>query len=50
MGFYLYFSVIIQSSSEIPPLNDDTILFLEGHKVLGQVYNGFLSLIIYILE
>ena len=43
------FSVIIQSGSEVPPLNDDTILFLEGHKVLGQVYCGFYGQQLYIL-
>ena len=37
----LLFSVVIQSNTDVPPLNDDSILFVEGRKVLGQVYKAF---------
>ncbi|XP_060602702.1 H/ACA ribonucleoprotein complex non-core subunit NAF1-like [Ruditapes philippinarum] len=33
--------VVIQSNENVPPLNDETILFVEGHKVLGQVFEVF---------
>jgi hypothetical protein len=36
-----YISVVIQSNENVPPLNDETILFVEGHKVLGQVNEMF---------
>ncbi|XP_053392452.1 H/ACA ribonucleoprotein complex non-core subunit NAF1-like [Mercenaria mercenaria] len=33
--------VVIQSNENVPPLDDETILFVEGHKVLGQVFEVF---------
>lgn len=33
--------VVIQSNENIPPLDEDSILFLEGHIVLGQVFETF---------
>ncbi|KAL4240686.1 H/ACA ribonucleoprotein complex non-core subunit naf1 [Mactra antiquata] len=33
--------VVIKSKESVPPLNDETILFMEGHKVIGQVFEVF---------
>ncbi|XP_052814994.1 uncharacterized protein DDB_G0283357-like [Mya arenaria] len=33
--------VVIQSKENVRPLDDDSILFVEGHKVLGQVFEVF---------
>lgn len=35
--FVRVISVVIQSNETVQPLNEDTILFLDGHTVLGQV-------------
>ncbi|KAK2160489.1 hypothetical protein LSH36_132g02013 [Paralvinella palmiformis] len=33
--------VIVQAKADLPPLNEDTVLFLEERKVLGQVFETF---------
>lgn len=37
LTMFLLFPVIVKANQNIPPLNENTILFLEGRIVLGQV-------------
>jgi len=37
------FVVVVEAKPDLPALNMDTILFLEGRKVMGQVHGALLG-------